>query len=428
MRILIENSGYEMRNFGDIAMLQVAIFRLKEEFPDAELHVFTTQPGRLKMFCPDVIPVPSAITINGRALWCEAWNIFGGLHRFIPAQFHTDLRLLEQFLRNKYSRLMSAWIHKRFAKRHISTDDMDRFLSLIASSDIVVATGGGYLTDTFGGHATFVLSLLALAQAQNIPTYMFGQGLGPIKSAWLQGLSKQTLPHLSFLGLREGRSNLPFLSKLGINNNNRKISVTGDDAIELAHKNKPENLGNGIGINIRVASYSEVGEQLLGEVRKVLHRTCEKYSAAMIPIPISRHEGDSDIATMAKIADAFDDKYLDALDTPQKIIENAGECRIVVTGSYHAGVFALSQGVSVIGLAKSEYYQTKFNGLADQFKLGVYVVDMTKEDFPQELNRCMEEAWVAAPKNRIPLLKQSQRQIDLSKKAYRELRDWNKKK
>jgi len=417
-----------MRNFGDIAMLQVAVSRLREVFPDAELHVFTTQPDRLKMFCPDVIPVPSHITINGRALWCETWQIFGGLHKVIPARFHTDLRLFEQRLRNKYPGLVGTWIRKRFAKRHISTEDMDHFLALVASADILIASGGGYITDTFGRHATYVLSVLALAQAMNKPTYIFGQGLGPLKSAWMQRVCKQTLPHLNCLALREGRANLPILLMLGINKNNCKTLVTGDDAIELAYTKKPEKLGTAIGINLRVASYSDVGEQLLGEVRKVLHKISEKHRAAMVPLPISRHEGDSDIATIAKISDAFDDEYLDTLDTPQKIIENAGRCRIVVTGSYHAGIFGLSQGVSVIGLAKSEYYQAKFNGLADQFKQGVYVLDMTKENFHQELERCMDEAWIAAPKNRMPLLEQSQRQVDLSRKAYRELRNWNKKK
>ena len=30
--------------------------------------------------------------------------------------------------------------------------------------------------------------------------------------------------------------------------------------------------------------------------------------------------------------------------------------RLVITGSYHAGVFALAQGVPVLALAKSAYY------------------------------------------------------------------------
>ena len=37
-----------------------------------------------------------------------------------------------------------------------------------------------------------------------------------------------------------------------------------------------------------------------------------------------------------------------AVDSPLRVIEEIGHCRIVITGSYHAGVFALSQGIPVV--------------------------------------------------------------------------------
>ena len=51
---------------------------------------------------------------------------------------------------------------------------------------------------------------------------------------------------------------------------------------------------------------------------------------------------------------------------PRAIIKRIGRCRVVVTGSYHVAVFALSQGIPAICLANSEYYEIKFRGLADQ--------------------------------------------------------------
>ena len=35
---------------------------------------------------------------------------------------------------------------------------------------------------------------------------------------------------------------------------------------------------------------------------------------------------------------------------------------VEVTGSYHAGVFALAQGIPVVGLLQSAYYEQKFIG------------------------------------------------------------------
>ena len=48
-------------------------------------------------------------------------------------------------------------------------------------------------------------------------------------------------------------------------------------------------------------------------------------------------------------------------------ITTIARCRLVVTGSYHAALFALSMGVPAIGIATSRYYEDKFLGLADQF-------------------------------------------------------------
>jgi polysaccharide pyruvyl transferase WcaK-like protein len=51
-------------------------------------------------------------------------------------------------------------------------------------------------------------------------------------------------------------------------------------------------------------------------------------------------------------------------------------CRVVVTGSYHAGVFALAQGIPVVATAASRYYHDKFSGLADLFGGGGDIVDV----------------------------------------------------
>ena len=414
-----------MKNFGDIAMLQTAILRIRELFPGTELHVFTTQPERLQEYCPGVSPILVDYHNEGFRLWSQAWNVFGGIHKFIPQMLHLQLRFFEHYLRNQYPRMMKKWIQKRFKKRNIATESIDHLHTLVCSCDLVIVTGGGFITDAFEAHATSVLYLLSLAQGYNKPTFMFGQGIGPLQSPWLRGLCRQILPRLNLLALRECRASYQLMESLDIQDCH--ATVTGDDAIEMAYREKPAHLGEKIGINMRVASYSEVGEQLLEQVRLVLHRECRKYHASMVPIPISKHDEDSDITSIVKLTDTFDGNYLNSLDSPNKVIEAVSKCRIVVTGSYHAGVFALSQGISVVGLANSSYYRDKFNGLADQFKIGCHVVDMSQEEFPWILESNMDEAWKAAPKNRTALLEQAQNQIERSRQAYSNLLNRNRK-
>lgn len=409
-----------MRNLGDIAMLQVAIRRIRTFGPSVELHVLTDDPKRLKRYCPGVTPVPAVVTMDGRGLWTQQWNLLGGMHKLLPRSSHARLVSIEDRLRTTFPQLARSWMTRRFGKRGVSTEPMDCLFALVASMDGVVATGGGYLTDSFAQHAVNVLHLLWLAQHAGRPTLLFGQGLGPIHSPRLRSLCRQVFPKLDALCLREGRASLPLALSLGVSQH--CVNVTGDDAIELAHSQTPHQLGEAIGINLRVAAYSQVGDKLLHEVREVVHRVAGKLQTGLMPVPISLHEEDSDVQSIERVLEPGD-QAVAQLDTPEKVILQIGQCRLVVTGSYHAGVFALSQGVSVVGLAKSRYYCDKFHGLAEQFAVGCQVVEMDKDDFPKHLENTIIRAWQSAPANRARLLAQAEAQIESGHRAYTTLQN-----
>jgi colanic acid/amylovoran biosynthesis protein len=93
----------------------------------------------------------------------------------------------------------------------------------------------------------------------------------------------------------------------------------------------------------------------------------------------------------------------------------------VVTGSYHAGVFALAQGISVVGLAKSQYYKDKFLGVADQFGIGCEVILLDGEQLWEKLIISINNAWRSSEEVRPQLLESAKRQIDLGHTAYRKI-------
>ena len=105
-----------------------------------------------------------------------------------------------------------------------------------------------------------------------------------------------------------------------------------------------------------------------------------------------------------------------------KVIEQAGRCRIVITGAYHAAVFALSQGIPVVGLA-SDDYSAKFLGLQDQFGLGCETVSLGAQDASERLAAAAERAWQSAEKVRLPLQEAARRQVALSQGAYERIRE-----
>ena len=57
MRILVDQSGYDLLNIGDVAMLQSCVTRLRGQWPAAEIMVIATAPERLAAYCPGTIAI-----------------------------------------------------------------------------------------------------------------------------------------------------------------------------------------------------------------------------------------------------------------------------------------------------------------------------------------------------------------------------------
>ncbi|MCL7413328.1 MAG: polysaccharide pyruvyl transferase family protein [ANME-2 cluster archaeon] len=413
-RILIDFGGYEFKNTGDTAMLVVAVQRIYEMYPDADLHVFTTEVDRLKKYVPNVKPV----TPEGRFTWGATWNILGGFHKLVPLQFHHNLLRLEQNIRINWPLLAKRWIIFRLTRRGHDLSAMHRYLELIENADIVIATGGGYITDPFQEHAMRLLQTLALARKQGKPIALLGQGLGPANSSDLLFWAKNIFPKLSLLTLREQKNSLSFALQAGAEKD--RIHVTGDDAVTLANSFTPDRLGDCIGVNLRVAAYSGVQQEQLNVIRNIFGQASKELNAELLPVPISFHDKDSDMASLKLL---LGEENAEApLDEAVKVIKQVGLCRVVVTGSYHAGVFALSQGISVVGVAKSDYYRHKFEGLADQFGGGCFIVDMDKTEFATQLLHAVKSAWDNAESERERLLTAASEQIQKADSAYLELK------
>jgi colanic acid/amylovoran biosynthesis protein len=193
--------------------------------------------------------------------------------------------------------------------------------------------------------------------------------------------------------------------------------VTGDDAVELAYDRQADSLGGAIGVSLRLSGYAGTDTGLLGPVREELRKAAQEHAAALLPLPISLHEDDSDLRSAAELLG--DITHGDALDSPEAVIRQAGRCRVVVTGSYHGAVFSLSQGVPVVALANSQYYEDKFYGLADMFGVGCELVSPRGSAFARSLASALTRCWDQAPHVRESLLEAARRQIAAGQAAYR---------
>jgi polysaccharide pyruvyl transferase WcaK-like protein len=284
-----------------------------------------------------------------------------------------------------------------------------------------MVAGMGGITDAFPEFAYELLDVLALATQHGVPTALFGQGLGPIEDPKLRARAGAVLPQAALIALREGRAGTSLLHSLGVAAD--RVLVTGDDAIEIAYQARSESIGSGIGVNLRVGQYAEVQKDLITRVGEIVQDIACRHRASIIPVPISRYPVDSDADVIRQLSAGYPDVLdnAESLDTPLKIIQQIQQCRVVVTGSYHAAVFALAQGIPAVGLAKSDYYLDKFLGLSDQFGQGSAMVCLDDANLPRALAEAIDHAWHTANEVRPHLLAAAARQIDMSRAAYQQL-------
>ena len=383
-------------------MLQTALERLQRLWPAASFQILTNAPDKLKIHCPGAVGVP----------WrgCKRWLAAGALPRWMfpnfPQKTHRACPLTLDRL-PRLARLM--WPPDGLAAR--------RFAEALFNSDLLVMSGCGLITDAFRINALRFLDTLAAAERCGIPTAMLGQGLGPIQDGKLFRRAGEVLPRVGAIFIRERQASLDLLKQLGVPE--AKTFVTGDDTVECAfHQNRPTP-GNRIGVNLRITDYSALDGEILETVRATLAEKARLHQTTLAGIPILRSGAASDPQTLRQLIG--DENTGDHLATPLEVIRRVSDCRVVVTGSYHAGVFALAQGIPVVGINRSAYYRDKFQGLAGEFGAGCVVLEADGAEFSQQLSAAIDELWEGAAELKPELLAAAERQIKAAQAAYARL-------
>lgn len=417
MHIVVDSGSYHLLNVGDVAMLQAGVERLRALWPQASIAAVTNLPENLARHCPGVPPIP----LTGRVALLSD-RFLGRADRFLPRTARELLEHVEQRLRREWPTGLSSLISAKRVLALRSDYAVPRlYVDALRRADLVVVTGAGVLADAFLENATGVLATLALAQHWNIPTALMGQGIGPASNQNLRRCMADVLPRVRLIALRERRESVHLLDSLGVPAD--RIVVTGDDAIEMANRRTPVRLGDALGVNVRVARYADVEMQTIGVIRPAIQSAAARTSAPLLALPIAHHPDCHDGVAIREVLAGSSDAppSIAHLDTPAKAIDEVGRCRTVVTGSYHAAVFALAQGIPVVAIAASQYYVNKFSGLSDLFPTGCEIVQLDQPDARRRLEDAIESAWTNAPMTRERLLRAAAVQIEQGRVAYRRL-------
>jgi colanic acid/amylovoran biosynthesis protein len=435
MRVLFDQAVYNMRNKGNVTLLQVALRRIHKLWPEASLEVMTDAPHLLKLYCPEAFPVSVYACHN----WSENREKFERFHRVMPRPaIRTLLEVREELeyrgltpgqirqqLRTRLGRSADSqnWGGQSVEASEPEPFDPPDLEQAMQGADMVIGTGGGYLVDSDWGAAHPVLLHLARAKRMGKFTALVGQGVGRIEDPGFRALARDVLPEVDLILVRESKFSIPLLESLGARQ--ERIHMSGDDAVELAYAARNPTLGSDIGVSIRFAHYTDVGHHDLGQIRGVLHQAAARHGAGLIGIPTSSWGVESDQFKIGELLAGYPNTVLSSLrfEPTIDLIRKAGRCRVVVAGAFHAAVFALSQGIPAIGLVRTKEYSIKFGGLVDQFGPGCQLLHFDDEQLPEKLAAAIDQAWESADRLRPQLLEAATAQIQLGQQGYQRLYD-----
>ncbi|WP_280276469.1 polysaccharide pyruvyl transferase family protein [Nocardia wallacei] len=402
IRVLVENGEYWLRNRGDIAMMAVTVQRLRERWPAARIGMLTDQPRVLRALVPGADPI--RLDTGGR------WEPPPRLDR-LGAVTALRWRAATDGPKSRVRGLRKAL--RGNDDQHVEPPEPP-LPAAIAAAGLVLAQGGGYMTDVDRYQANRTLNLLEYAQSQGIPTAMIGQGFGPLEDPLLLERAARVLPGVGFIALREGRRGPKLLADLGVAP--ERVMVTGDDAVELAYRLRRAEIGGDLGVCLRITYYAQVGAAARDVLGEVIRSCAADHGAALRPLIISEYDGEDRNCTRQLLAGAAHTRRPVGRGAgAEDVVRQVSRCRVVVTSAYHLAVFALSQGIPAVGITASRYYDDKFHGLAEMFGTGLRVVHVGDPDLRGTLTAAVRELWESAPDMRDPLQHKAVEQIDAAR-------------
>ncbi len=204
MRILLDPGMYDLRNKGDVTLLQVATRRLTQLWPDACIEVLTSAPHLLRLYCPNAFPVSPDQLYD----WTFKVGKVDRLLRNLPV---TMLRIGLELRETTRHPVAAGGRSPRTAvpgraceaggspmtpadasdplEAHPTREekqDQDADRRMLQGVDLYIATGSPCMPGSCPGNAMRALDRLETAAGLGITTAMVSQGLGPLDDAQLR--------------------------------------------------------------------------------------------------------------------------------------------------------------------------------------------------------------------------------------------------
>lgn len=271
----------------------------------------------------------------------------------------------------------------------------------IRQTDGLISGGGSLLQDeTSKRSIPYYMGIIHLAQLFGKPTFIYAQGIGPVKRKGFYPLIRSGFNKTEYISVRD-RESAFLLEKMKVSNN--KVEIIVDPVLNLSPISKEKTLKilqkeqinqSPIIISVRYWKEDKSYLNIIGQVADELIRLGEEIAF------ISMHEP-SDREASKYVIDQMTEKpkLIDTYDA-RSLMGMIGQSKLVIGMRLHSLIFATSMGVPSIGITydpKIDQFlallnQTpvgttedlEFNTMYDQVK---YVLDHNEESRIEVKNR-----------------------------------------
>jgi polysaccharide pyruvyl transferase WcaK-like protein len=257
----------------------------------------------------------------------------------------------------------------------------------VEKMDLVVASGGSWFSGLFKNQAEDVLDGLAAALLAERPTAIAGAAFEPLADTRLEAKARHVLKDVTALWVRDLAS-ARFLAGLGVPWS--RIVCHADPALRICRAVRDCEPRDVLGINLRNSQhYNPMTEGIRQTLRQSLGEFLVENPAEVRALPVSLH-GPADEEA---VSETWPQTTLTRLSSVEDLLAHVSDCRVVVSGSHHAAVFALGLGVPVLMVGASAHYLRKLRSLEPFFGSAARVVDLAASSASAEIGAALGELW-----------------------------------
>ena len=295
--------------------------------------------------------------------------------------------------------LFVLMVYKRLGLRLPLGVTGQKAIDTLISCDAVYCSGGGNLNDIWFHNELIprVVSYKAAAILDK-PLVVSGQGVGPLESKLGKMLLRWSARHALIFGCRDHSNSRDFLIRIGLCGS--KVQSFGDDAFDLRNSSnnrvneiiRQEGIPSGharlVAVHIRLHNFTQdfTGRGIT-VLASFLDRLVEEIDCifAFVPITYARGSRLGDLRDAAAVKKRM--RYRERVTlidmhaySPPDMKSLIGRCDALIGFSYHAWIFALSNGRPAFGLFDGEYFRLKSRGLYDWYGISNWLWDLNKFD------------------------------------------------